>query len=424
MVDADGFSAASRPPDLRDAFTLPQCAPLRNADVKRLLYIRLDAIGDAVLAAGLLPSLRTVYPNAEIIVVCDGVCSPVYAGASLADRIIELPKNILYTDEGFQTVRRTLAATRADLVLNFVRSNTPYTLALSLLCGAPLIAVANNISNMPPDNRDYLQNFVHTLIPLPEELPEIEIYDHILDFYGLEHEPSAPYMPVGDVARAKAKQIWSETGFAPDRTIAAFPAAGVWIRDYPLLGTALVPICKQYGFSVLALGGAGREREVNRNITNVLVKHGISVLNFSGRLRLAESAALLADCRLAVGVENGLAHIACALSVPNVVVLGGGHFGRFMPYSPKTTALCLPLECFNCEWGCLHPKIYCITGIRPPAVTQAVQIALEQGDAGKAGRLLLQGSVAKSQAQDIPRLQIPRKFIASRRDRGLTVMTL
>jgi ADP-heptose:LPS heptosyltransferase len=424
MAHADGLPTASRPPNLQGAFTPPQRTAIRNADIKRLLYIRLDAIGDAVLAAGLLPPLRTVYPNAEIIAVCDSACAPVYADANRVDRIIELHKSSLYNDEGFLAARRALETTGADLVLNFVRSNTAYTLALSLLCGAPLIAVANNTSNMHPDTRDSLQTYAHTLIPLPDELPEREIYDRVLDFYGLEHAPCSPYMPVGNGARAKARQIWSETGFAPDRTIAAFAAAGTPARDYPLLGTALAPVCKQYGFAVLTLGGKGREREINRNVVGMLRKQGIPALDLSGRLQLAEAAALLADCRLAAGVETGLAHIACALSVPNVVVLGGGYFGRFMPYSAETTAVCLPLECFHCEWWCRYPNPYCITGITPPTITQAVNIALEQGDAGKSGRLLMQKATRVSQAQNMPRRQIPRKFMASCNGRDLAVMTV
>jgi ADP-heptose:LPS heptosyltransferase len=332
-----------------------------------------------------------------------------------------LNKYSLHTDENFRAARQALEATGADLALNFVRSNTAYTLALSLLCGAPLIAVANNTSNMLPDTRDYLQNFVHALISLPDELPEIEIYDRVLDFYGLEHAPCAPYMPVGDEARAKARRIWSETGFAPDKTIAAFAAAGTPARDYPLLGAALAPVCKQYGFTVLTLGGKGREREINRNVVDMLRKQGVPAVDFSGRLQLAESAALLADCRLAAGVDTSLAHIACALSVPNVVVLGGGHFGRFIPYAAETTAVCLPLECFHCEWRCRYPHPYCVTGITPPTITQAVRIALEQGAAGKSGRLLMQQYTRASQAQDMPRLQIPRKFLESRMRNGLTV---
>jgi ADP-heptose:LPS heptosyltransferase len=419
-----GFPSGSRPSSGQLAFSIPKYTVACNADIKRLLYIRLDAIGDAVLAASLLPSLRILYPNAEIVAVCNRSCAPVYAEAKLVDRIVELDAGSLRTPEGFQQAQRILAALHADIVLNFTRSNSEATLILSLLCDAPLIAVANNTSNMLSDIRDHLQRFAACVIPLPDELPEIELYDHVLDFYGLEHAPCSPYMPVGNEARKKAQQLWSKTGFAPDKTIAAFAAGRASIRDYPLLGAALVPICTQYGFSVLTLGGKDDGREVNGMVVDTLRKHGIPSLNLSGRLQLAESAALLADCRLAVGVETSLAHIACALSVPNVILLGGGYFGRFMPYSPKTTAVCLPLECFNCEWRCRYPNPYCIKGIMPSVITQAVETALENGDAGKFGRLVMQQSIAPLQSTDMPRLQIPRKYIAARQNYGLDSMTV
>jgi ADP-heptose:LPS heptosyltransferase len=396
-------------------------AAVRNADIRRLLYIRLDAIGDAVMAACLLPELRVLYPNAEVIVVCDRACVPVYTDLSCVDDIMALDKNSLWTYDGFRKAQQALAAVDADIVLNFVRSNTEQTFALSLLCGAPLISVANNTSNMSSDARDYLQDFAHTVIPLPDELPEIEIYDHVLDFYGLEHAKCAPYMPVGNEARKKAARIWSQSGFAPDKTIAVFAAAGVPTKDYPLFGAALVPVCKKHGFSVLALGGKGRNREVNRVVADTLIKHGIPALNLSGRLQLAESAALLAACRLAVGVDTSLAHIACALSVPNVILLGGGHFGRFMPYSPKTTVVCLPLECFNCEWRCRYKSPHCITGVKPPMITNAVETALEQGDAGNSGRILMQKPTSIKEAQAMPRRQSTQHVIEQRKDRGQAV---
>lgn len=418
------MNSNSRTSARRLAFIPQKHATVRNIDIKRLLHIRLDGIGDAVLAACLLPALRILYPNAEIIAVCDSVCAPVYADTNYVDSIIKLHRKSLTTYDGFRKAQQILLTAEAGLVLNFVRSNTEQALALSLLCGAPLITVANNTSRMPSDIRDYLQNFAHTVIPLPEELPEIEIYDHVLEFYGLERAAAyVPYMPVGDEARKRAKQLWTAAGFVPDKTIAIFAAGSIPIKDYPQLGAALVPVCREYGFSVLALGGKGREREVNRLVVEMLRKHGIPALNLSGRLQLAESAAMLADCRLAAGVDTGLAHIACALSVPNVVVLGGGQFGRFFPYSPKTTVACLPLECFNCEWHCRYPSLYCcITDVAPSVVMQAIEITLEQGDAGKTGRLLMQKSALTAKPGDTPRRQIPWKFIASRRGCGLTVM--
>ena len=63
-----------------------------------------------------------------------------------------------------------------------------------------------------------------------------------------------------------------------------------------------------------------------------------------------QSAALIKRCRLVIGAETGLAHLACAVGTPNVILLGGGHFGRFMPYAATTTVVCLPLECYGCNW--------------------------------------------------------------------------
>jgi len=79
-------------------------------------------------------------------------------------------------------------------------------------------------------------------------------------------------------------------------------------------------------------------------------------------------------CERATGAETGLAHIACALGVRNVILLGGGHFGRFMPYSPLTVMAALPLECFGCNWGCKHTAVHCVRDLDPDTYYQALDI--------------------------------------------------
>jgi len=78
-----------------------------------------------------------------------------------------------------------------------------------------------------------------------------------------------------------------------------------------------------------------------------------------------------------VGGETGLAHMACAVGTPNVVVLGGGHFGRFMPYSPLTTCAILPLLCFQCDWKCPYDRAHCVKDLAPEVVTRAIRTALD-----------------------------------------------
>lgn len=101
-------------------------------------------------------------------------------------------------------------------------------------------------------------------------------------------------------------------------------------------------------------------------------------LNLCGRTTLLETAALLRRCRLYVGAESGGAHMACAVGVPNVVVLGGGHFGRFMPYSRLTTVVSLPLDCFGCNWRCQYANAHCITSLLPEVLAKAIAAALKR----------------------------------------------
>jgi pyruvate-formate lyase-activating enzyme len=67
------------------------------------------------------------------------------------------------------------------------------------------------------------------------------------------------------------------------------------------------------------------------------------------------------------------------VGTPNVIMLGGGHFGRFMPYSPLTSTVCLPLSCYGCNWRCRHARAHCVQDVAPEVVEVALREALERG---------------------------------------------
>ncbi len=124
---------------------------------------------------------------------------------------------------------------------------------------------------------------------------------------------------------------------------------------------------------MIALGGA---EDSAMNLSN-LNDAGVRSVNLSGKTTLLQAAAILRRCRLAVGAETALAHIACAVSTPNVVLLGGGHFGRFMPYSALTTVACLPLACYGCDWKCKYDRVHCTWDMDPSVLSAAFSHALD-----------------------------------------------
>jgi ADP-heptose:LPS heptosyltransferase len=88
----------------------------------------------------------------------------------------------------------------------------------------------------------------------------------------------------------------------------------------------------------------------------------IPVLNACGQTTLHELAYIIAGARLVVTNDTSAAHLAAALKRKAVVVLGGGQFGRFLPYPiignelPNVRAIYHSMPCFQCKWICIHPR--------------------------------------------------------------------
>jgi ADP-heptose:LPS heptosyltransferase len=68
----------------------------------------------------------------------------------------------------------------------------------------------------------------------------------------------------------------------------------------------------------------------------------------------------LVKSQILISNETGTAHIANAVGTPTVCILGGGHFGRFVPYpvlSGQTSHLKVvyhKMPCYGCDWKCVY----------------------------------------------------------------------
>ena len=96
-----------------------------------------------------------------------------------------------------------------------------------------------------------------------------------------------------------------------------------------------------------------------------LIAHAKSVpiLNACGKTTLPELAGVIAEARLTVTNETSAMHLAAALRVPAVAILGGGHFGRFLPYPAKCESVNQNLRiayhsmpCYQCNWCCVYTR--------------------------------------------------------------------
>lgn len=96
-------------------------------------------------------------------------------------------------------------------------------------------------------------------------------------------------------------------------------------------------------------------------------------INLCGQTTASEILELIASAKLIISNDSFAVHYAALTLTPCVVILGGGHFGRFLPYPRRRRYRHIAvayhkMECYGCNWRCTQrssnePSVPCITSI-------------------------------------------------------------
>lgn len=134
------------------------------------------------------------------------------------------------------------------------------------------------------------------------------------------------------------------------------PGAGWPGRCWPAerFGEIAGRLHKETGLLCVVVGSS-EDRPLAKPIVDVL---GSQCLDLTGKTTLMETGALLKHAQLAIVNESGIAHFAPFVGTKAIVLLGGGHFGWFMPYGTNMFEAVCPravyrsMECYGCDWKC------------------------------------------------------------------------
>jgi ADP-heptose:LPS heptosyltransferase len=87
------------------------------------------------------------------------------------------------------------------------------------------------------------------------------------------------------------------------------------------------------------------------------------VINMAGNTSIQEYINLISGAKFIIANESSAIHIAPRVGVASICILGGGHYGRFMPYPnsyngsiKSPMGISEKMECFGCNWNCIHER--------------------------------------------------------------------
>lgn len=342
---------------------------------RRVLVVKLDAIGDFVLFTAVLPHLKRLFARDHIVLGVNPIVAPLAKGCPYVDEIIpidqarfaaELPYRVEVTD----TVRD-----RYNIVINAMYTRTWQSDNIVARTRASLKVGFDCLDKDGEENRRASDRVLYTqLIPSSGEWAfEHERYSALIrqlsdDDQTLEFVPD---LWIDPTERDWGKRFLQERDVDQDHYAIIAPGAGDPIRywaaeKYAVIATHLV---KSYGMNVLILGSSA-----DKALADPILRHSPDgVLDLSGKTGLREMATLISKCKIFIGPESAAFHMAWATGVPAVCVAGGGHFDRFLPRLKYVRIVNHPMDCYRCYWHCIYDEIKCITSITPAMVSDAVE---------------------------------------------------
>jgi ADP-heptose:LPS heptosyltransferase len=321
-----------------------------------VLLVRLDAIGDFILWLDSAQHFRKIYPDKKIILLGNKAWTGLAKKLSFWDEVWELdrPKferNLLYRFHLLRKVRKA----GFDVVIQPAYSREfIYGDAVVRISGArKKIGSVGDYSNILPIEKKISDRFYSQLIPAnPKPLMELRRNAEFVKGLGYIFQFALPDMM--PVAQGINNPVANNSPY-----FVLFPGA-LWTgRQWPIekFSEFASLVFHETGMSAVICGGV-TERQLGKALIAIM---DIPVVNMVGETSLAELVAIIKDAQFLLSNETNAVHIAAAVSTPSFCLLGGGHYGRFMPYDiesktkkPLPVAITHQMDCFNCNWLCRY----------------------------------------------------------------------
>lgn len=322
-----------------------------------VLIVRLDAIGDYILWVDAAKELRKLYPPEKYRITLLGnqawtslaIPSPHFDDVLPVDRK-KLGRNIFYRFGILSSIRNR----------HFNIAIEP-TMSRELLYGDSLvrasaascrIGTSGDISNISRWWKRLSDRWYTQLLPVGDgNVMELVRNAEFMRKLGLgSFKASIPDLPASDV-------IPSE--LAGKSYYVLSPGAGKAIKRWKVINFAEVArlLYRKTGWLGVICGGS-EDEPLGRALVQLA---GVPIENWCGRTSLHDIVGIIAKANLLVSNDTSAVHIAAAVSTPSVCIVGGGHYGRFLPYDVETqTSKPFPvtvahhMECFGCNWKCIY----------------------------------------------------------------------
>ncbi len=390
-------------------------ADLRSQDFKKILLIKLSAVGDVVQTIPILNKLRRRYPAARLDWLVTPPIAELLQHNPAITNVIEFERREWSTPwrlTPFASAARLVAKLRAveyDLVLDLQGQLRSAVFAFA--SGAPVrIGFDRPRANLWASSARKLPELArkHAWQGAREgswlaytdfiSLPTLDM--HAVDRYlsagpmlGLENGTADFSFPIPPEANVRIEALKDYYGIGGAKLVAMAPGT-IW-ETKQWRSDAFAEVARafvQKGFAV-ALIGSARERAVCEDVARLAP----GAINLAGETTLSELAALIRGAAICLTNDSGPMHLAVALDRPVVCVFGPTDPLWAGPYRRNDAVLRAALPCSPCYLRqlsrCAHDHA-CMQQVSAAAVIERAESLLGERHKTKPQRRPAEDNIA------------------------------
>lgn len=317
----------------------------------RILVIRLSSLGDIVLTQPIVRELRSMYPEAEIEILCKPGFAVLPQSFGLDVKVLEYAKTLAWHGR--------MLKRRYDLVLDLQAKFSSWL--VRSLVHSPLKTVYNK-------QRRLRQSIVRGNPTVAIE-STVRLYYSALEKafpnrFTPETKVLAPHLVLPEIGVNGTRLIKRDPG---SQLIGVFVGAAHATKAYPPQQWIELLHLAPQGYRFVLLGS-----KADVELAAEIERECGGVENLCGKLGLAELIVVIGLCDAVISGDTGPMHVAAALAKPQVAIFGGTHprLG-FAPQNEKARVICADLDCQPCSLHglerCPQGHLRCLRSI-PPAL--------------------------------------------------------
>jgi len=353
---------------------------LDHPDLKRILVIRLDNIGDVVLTSPFLRALRKAYPSSRITLLASPAGAQVVPMLPWVDDCIswrpvwqEVNPLSIHTpsmDDELVSLLKFGHFSAALILTSFAQSPYPPA-SIAFRADIPI-----RIGQSKEFGGGLLTQWIR---PLPDHIHQAERNLHLLDEVGIPRQGSHLELKIQAYAQSMADQLLAQMGVDLRRPfIVLVPGASCEARRYdPERFTQTVELLAEdeSGPPVVILGSQ-KDVDVMKPMRQVK-NHKGRIFTLMGRTSVLEFAGIIRRSKLVICNNSSALHFADAFQIPQVILYSGTEYiEQWAPRASEAAILYRPVACSPCyRFQCPYHK-QCLD-IQPVEVVTRVHELLQ-----------------------------------------------